>query len=526
MVAFQLDPDRKPRSARAARKGSPAGRAATAPMMPSEPDDRPACSIAPRPAQLLHEALLDAVLDPTVAIDDHGEIVLASASVERVFGWRPNELIGQNVRVLMPEPHRSAHDGYLAHYRATSQTGILGRTRAFEVVHRDGRLIEVELSVSRAEMPDGQQPLFIGSFRDVTERNRVQRQLADRERRLHSIFEGSFQFVGLLDLEGRVLEANQTALEAAGLKLADVVGKPFWETRWWSMSEQARRQLRDAIARARRGECVRFEALHRGRGDEVLTVDFSLKPLLDESGKPVMLIPEGRDISELKRAQRAETAMLRALATIGESAAMLAHEIKNPITAVNLALRAVARQLGEDDAAVLRDLVGRMQRLERTMRRTLAYARPLELAPTEVRLCELVGDSLGDLAPECERQDVRVETDVPAELVLSADRQLLGEALTNLLKNALEAIGRGGHVRLAARPLEDGRLRLTVEDDGPGIPPQVADSLFRPFVTSKHAGTGLGLAFCRKVAEAHGGTIEVGRGALGGARFTLDLPPA
>jgi len=519
--ASLLEPQRNPRSAREAR-AAPRTQASDIPLERHDPHDR----ATPPAAQPLHEALLDAVLDPTLAIDDHGEIVLASASVERVFGWRPDELIGRNVRVLMPEPHKGAHDSYLAHYRATGHTGILGRTRAFTVLHRDGHEIEIELSVSRAEMPDGGRPLFIGSFRDVSLRNRAERLLADRERRFRSIFEGSFQYVGLLDLEGRVLEANQTALDAAGVTLDEVVGRPFWETRWWSVSEESRAQLRAAVERARRGEFVRFETLHRGRGDEVLLIDFSLKPVLDDEGRALLLIPEGRDISELKRAQRAETAMLRALATIGESAAMLAHEIKNPITAVNLALRAVARQLGEDDAAVLRDLVGRMQRLERTMRRTLSYARPLELSLGAVRAAELVSEVLADLAPECERHGMRIETDVPGELVLRADRQLLGETLTNLLKNAREAVGRGGRVRIQARALPGDRLCLCVDDDGPGIPPEVADGLFRPFVTSKHAGTGLGLAFCRKVAEAHGGTIDVEPGPLGGARFVLDLPLA
>lgn len=498
---------------------APPARASTRSLKPSQRQPDPA-------ALPLHEALLAAVLDPTVAIDEHGRVVLASASVERVFGWRPAELVGENIRVLMPEPHRGAHDGYLAHYRATGHTGILGRTRAFTVVHRDGHELEVELSVSRVESPDGERPHFIGSFRDVSERNRATRLLADRERRLRSIFEGSFQYIGLLDLEGNVLEANRTALDAAGLTREEVVGRPFWETRWWSVTEESREQLRDAIARARRGEFVRFETLHRGRDDEVLTVDFSLKPLLDDQERIVLLIPEGRDISEQKRAQRAETAMLRALASIGESAAMLAHEIKNPITAVNLALRAVARQLGEDDAAVLRDLVGRMQRLERTMRRTLTFARPLELAPDALRLAELVDEVLGDLRPEFQRHGVRLETELPDELVLRADRQLLGELLTNLLKNAREAVGRGGRVRLTAALRAGSRLCLCVDDDGPGIPPEVADNLFRPFVTSKHAGTGLGLAFCRKVAEAHGGTIDVEPSPLGGARFALELPLA
>lgn len=501
------------------------GRAPKRPLTASNRKPDAARGRAPLTAAL-SAALLDAVQDPTVAIDDHGEIVLASASVERVFGWRPDELIGQNVRVLMPEPHRGAHDGYLSNYRATGHTGILGRTRAFTVLHRDGHELEVELSVSRADAEAGDRPYFIGSFRDVTERNCAARLLAESERRLRSIFEGSFQYIGLLDLEGNVLEANETSLEATGVTLDEVVGKPFWETRWWSVSEESREQLRDAIARARRGEFVRFETFHLGSDDEVLTVDFSLKPLLDDEGRVVLLIPEGRDISALKRAQRAETAMLRALATIGESAAMLAHEIKNPITAVNLALRAVARQLGEDDAAVLRDLVGRLQRLERTMRRTLSYARPLELAPASVRLRELVDEVCGDLRPEFQRHGITLEAALAEDFVLRADRQLLSEVLSNLLKNAREALGRGGRVQLIGRPRPGGRLCLCVDDDGPGIPPEVADDLFRPFVTSKHAGTGLGLAFCRKVAEAHGGSIDVETSPLGGARFALDLPLA
>ena len=184
-------------------------------------------------SEALHRALLTNMLDPVVTIDNHGTIQTVSRSTEAVFGWAPEELVGQNVKVLMPEPYHSEHDGYLAHYRRTGETSVLGKTREFPVVRKDGEIIDVELSINRVDVPGQKRPLFIGSFRDVTER---------------------------------------------------------------------------------------------------------------------------------KRAQKAETSMLRALASIGESAAVLAHEIKNPITAVNLALRAVADKLGEDEQEVLRDLVARMKR--------------------------------------------------------------------------------------------------------------------------------------------------------------------
>jgi len=489
--------------------------------------ERPAPPGSAPPSEPLYESLLRAVLDPTLAIDEEGTIVVASDSVEAMFGWKPAELVGRNISVLMPEPHRRLHDEYLAAYRQTGETNILGRTREFTVVDRRGRPIAIELSVSRVELAGRAGPLFVGSFRDVSSRKEAERQVEESERRLRAIFEGTFQFIGLLTPDGTVLEANQTALQATGATRDEVVGKPFWETRWWSLSEEARKQLREAVRRASEGEFVRFETIVRGRGDEVLTIDFSLKPVFDRDAKVALLIPEGRDITEIKRAQRSETAMLRALATIGESAAMLAHEIKNPITAVNLALRAVAHQLGEDHRQVLEDLVGRMQRLEQTMRRTLSYARPLETRPEPIRVRELLAQVVRDLRHECVKRGAEVATELcDDELMLTADRQLLGEVLTNLLKNALEALGRGGHVVVGARTLPRQMVELSIEDDGPGVPDSMADTLFKPFVTSKRTGTGLGLAFCKKVAEEHGGSIRAERGRLGGARFVLELPMA
>ncbi|MFA6045236.1 MAG: PAS domain S-box protein, partial [Phycisphaerales bacterium] len=108
------------------------------------------------------EAVLASTLDPVVTIDSFGKIRSASNSVERVFGWTPGELIGRNVHVLMPEPHHAGHDEYLANYRKTLKTNILGRTREFEAVRRDGTRFPIELSVSRADVPGQALPVFVG----------------------------------------------------------------------------------------------------------------------------------------------------------------------------------------------------------------------------------------------------------------------------------------------------------------------------------------------------------------------------
>ena len=130
-------------------------------------------------------------------------------------------------------------------------------------------------------------------------------QLVATERRFRAIFDQTFQFIGLLDVEGTLREANQTALAFAGLRPQDVIGKPFWETPWWSHSPALQERLRKAIRAAGRGEVVRFEATHPGRDNRLRHIDFSLKPVHDASGKVILLIPEGRDITERKEAEDA-----------------------------------------------------------------------------------------------------------------------------------------------------------------------------------------------------------------------------
>ena len=484
--------------------------------------------------EALCSAILSSTLDPLIIIDQLGEILAASRSVERVFGYTSSELIGENIRILMPEPHHSQHDGYLAHYRKTGETGILDRTRGFEVIRKDGQRIDIELSVSRADIASEELPLFIGSFRDVTDRNSVERALHASEQRLHAIFDKSFQYIGLLSPEGILLEANEASLAGTGVTLEEVVGKPFWETRWWAVSEEVREQLKDGVRRAAAGEFVRFETAHLGSQGETLNIDFSLSPVRDQSGKVVMLIPEGRNITELRQAQRSETAMLRALATLGESAAILAHEIKNPITSVNLALRAVADKLGEDEQAVLEDLVGRMQRLERVMHRTVSFTKPLKLQWSEVDACELACEVLEELRPAIEESGFDVSFVRPDDRCwVRADRQLLGEVLTNLVGNGVEILreAEAGHQVRVTVELESSKsggkpeyVRFIVEDDGPGFPAGLRETLFKPFYTTKAKGSGLGLAFCRKVVDEHSGTIRADASELGGARFIVRIP--
>lgn len=138
---------------------------------------------------------------------------------------------------------------------------------------------------------------------EITQRQRITDSLYESERRFHALFDQTFQFVGLLTTEGILLEANQTALEAFGIKRSEVIGRPFWETAWWTHSPELQTRLKAAITEVAGGQFVRFESQHPGTRGAPITVDFSLKPVMNETGQVVLLIPEGRDISERKRVE-------------------------------------------------------------------------------------------------------------------------------------------------------------------------------------------------------------------------------
>ncbi|MDD1427361.1 PAS domain S-box protein [Dolichospermum sp. ST_sed9] len=170
--------------------------------------------------------------------------------------------------------------------------------------------VQMAVAIQQAELYQNLQNLNTSLEQKVQERTK---ELQTSERRFRAIFNNTFQFTGLLTTAGIVLEANQTALNFGGLQLEDVINRPFWETYWWTISSTTQDRLKRAIARAEKGEFIRYEVDILGAGGQIATIDFSLRPLKNESEQIVMLIVEGRDISEKKRLERERQEALKAL---------------------------------------------------------------------------------------------------------------------------------------------------------------------------------------------------------------------
>lgn len=182
---------------------------------------------------------------------------------------------------------------------------------------------------------------MLGTHRDVDDRKRAEECVKQSDRRFRAIFDTMFQFMGLLTPEGILIEANQTALEFGGLRPGDVINRPFWETRWWTISSDIQTQLQAAIAQATAGQFIRYEVEVLGVGNTTAIIDFSLKPIHDETGKVVLLITEGRDITEQKRAEEQLQASLREKEVLLKE---VHHRVKNNLGVVDGLLAMQARR--------------------------------------------------------------------------------------------------------------------------------------------------------------------------------------
>lgn len=197
-----------------------------------------------------------------------------------------------------------------------------------------------------AEMPGLDGSTHKELEKEGSDRLRTEEALREKERRCRAIFDHTYQLIGLTTPDGTVLEANNAALTMSGAKEADVFGKPYWEMPWWAHSRELQERLREAVRAAAGGEFVRFEATHAAADGTLRYVDFSLKPVKDENGKVVFLIPEGRDITDRKLAEQAlkqSENTARALLNAPTDGLLLV-DARGVVLAANLAAAALVRK--------------------------------------------------------------------------------------------------------------------------------------------------------------------------------------
>ncbi|GAA0666315.1 PAS domain S-box protein [Natronoarchaeum mannanilyticum] len=245
--------------------------------------------------------LVDEASDAILVVDGSSTIRFANDTVAEVFGYAPDEIEGEPLTMLIPESLRENHLAGMEAYLDSGERTIDWNYVELPGRHSDGR--ELTLAISFEEHYRDGERLFSGIVRDVTERNARERRLREYKRQFDAVFDDPDSFIVLLDPDGIVRKANDTALKFVDADFESVHGAPFWNTPWWDHSGAPREKLEEWVERAAGGESVRYEATHHGPDGETATIDGTIRPVTDEDGRVVSLIAEGRDISERQRIQ-------------------------------------------------------------------------------------------------------------------------------------------------------------------------------------------------------------------------------
>ena len=482
------------------------------------------------------DVLFNSAAELIFIIDTDAIILRANQCVFTTTGYSRDELIGRDIKGLYTLESR---DNCSCHAPGMRGTGY--DRSEIDIVCKDGSIINMECSITAVPDEQGAFTTFLVIQRDISERLRAACRLEDSERRFRAIFNSTFQFIGLLDTQGTVLEANQTALDFIGCSNADVVGKPFWETPWWAHSQQLQTRLREGVMEAAQGKLVRFEGEHVGKQGQPVVIDTSLKPVLNEQGETVLIIPEGRDVTERKLAEeqlhrmQQQSAHVMRLSTVGEMASGLAHELNQPLTALvsycgtALDMAQQLPSLPEGYIDILERASGQAHRAGNIIRHLREFISKGRNNKTRVVLDELIQLVIDFISWERRDSDIQVtfHPGTSSREVL-IDKIQIEQVLINLIRNSIEAIRdaaiSGGQVDIATRLAGEDMVEVSVADNGPGIDPTLADSLFEPYQTSKETGLGMGLSISRSIIEAHNGKLWADRQRQQGALFCISIP--
>ncbi|MBI1258139.1 MAG: PAS domain-containing protein [Chloroflexi bacterium] len=380
--------------------------------------------------------------------------------------------------------------------------------------------------------------LLLGQLIDSQERSQAdKRQLRESEHRFHAIFNSSFQFMGLLNPNGTVLDLNQTSLGGREAKAASFVGKPLWETNWGSSPER-KLLLQDFVKRAVQGELVHQEMSSTLPNQGQATVDFTLKPLRDENGVVSLLLAEAHDITAVKELeqQKLDLALERERASLLKSfIADVSHDFRTPLSVMRLNLELLRRMSESPKQQQRIDVVAAQEqhltRLLTDMTIMLSLDeyqgtfnfKPLDLNSVTQGVCET------QRGVSERKQQKLIFNQASEPLAVQVDQVEIERALGKVLVNALNYTPAEGCITVNVLK-QDHSAVVEIIDTGIGIAPDDLPNIFQRGFRADGArsmdtgGTGLGLPIARKIIEIHGGRIDVESTPAVGSTFRVLLP--
>ncbi len=484
--------------------------------------------------------MLRSAVDAIISIDATGNIESVNPATETLFGYAAAELIGQNVKLLMPEPYRGEHDSYIRQYRHTGQRKIIGSGREVRGRRKDGTVFPVHLSVSEYEI-DGQRH-FAGIVRDLTAQRRAEAESTRQQSLFEAIINDAPQAIIIANERREIFLVNPAVTGIFGYAPEDVIAQN--SRILFANDDDYERVGRFGLEHqkaASTGEPVHsLQLTCRRKNGETFPAEVIAAVVRDKNRNVLGLMRLIRDLTHQLR-QDEVVRQAQRMDALGQLTGGIAHDFNNLLTII-----IGNHELFEEkpDGAEGRELVRRAneaaQMGARLTSRLLSFSRQRKLAPTIIKLNEQILNMM-DLLRRSLGETIVLTTSLDADLwTVRADPSEIENAVLNLAINARDAMSRGGRLLIETRNVDLATeqdlseyglvpgeyVRLMVSDTGCGMPPEVVARAFEPFFTTKGTGqgTGLGLSSIYGFAKQSGGNATIHSELGHGTAVNLYLP--
>lgn len=484
-------------------------------------------------------ALLDATVDAVILIDHRGLVEVFNQSAERLFGYPSAEVLGRNVSMLMSDKDRLHHDAYMRRYERTGIAHIIGIGREVESRRKDGAVFPGFLSVGRIAHTDP--PRYVGFIHDLTLRHQALAAVVRERDRASRYLEAAQTVLVALDTQRRVTLVNRKGYELLGVEEPELLGVDWFDTVVHPEERAAAAaHFMAYVADPAGGPSYGEYRLVTRAGDSRI-IAWRNVAITDAVGAVTGVLCSGDDVTDARRAEEdARQAQERIthvsrLATMGEMASGISHELNQPLSAITTYAQAGRRLLDGDPAHLdavreaLEQIASQALRAGEIIRRLRSLVRSRESQREPVRINALI-EELGTLTrADARLNDVRITLDLAPDLPLvDVDPIQIQQVLLNLVRNAVQAVEcrEHGQREIVIHTAMNGSDELLVQvcDNGAGVSEEFLPRLFLQFATTKSDGTGLGLAISRSIIEAHRGKIEYQPNVPAGACFVIRLP--
>jgi len=475
-------------------------------------------------------AVVDNALDGLISINEKGIVESFNPACERIFGYRAQEVIGHNIKMLMPEPYHSEHDGYLAHYHHTGKAKIIGTAgREVRAKRRDGSVFPIDLSISAFTLDD--QKYFSGIIRDITIRKESEKIMAH----MAAIVTSSADAILSKTLTGEITSWNPgaerlfgySADEAVGKHISIIIPKDRHEDEVFILNE---------VRQGRRVD--NYETVRVGKDGRLIDVSICISPICGKDGQIRGASKIIRDISERKKAEQKMERMVGELvesnAQLESFAYVCSHDLQEPLRMISNYTQRLEKHLASsmDDKGrhYMQYIVGSALRARQLINDVLALARignedkAMAVVDCDQALHNVVGLLQERIA---DTGSVITHDELPKVLGYQV---YITQILQNLIGNALKFQDQAAPVIHVGATREGNFWKLSVRDNGIGIEPEYQKKIFEVFQRlhsrEAYAGTGIGLAIVKRIVDQHGGKIWVESEFGQGATFFFTLPAA